>query len=228
MKKIFTVLLLIAMTIQFGIAQDNCNPYYILKKGSKWTHSNYNAKDKYEGKQSFEVLDVQQSGNKLVATVKVMTFDKKDKLDLEKEVEFICEDGIVQMDMSQYVPAEMVDSFKDMDVKMEVDQVAFPESLNVGQSLPDGGVKITMNGPMAMSFEVKVVDRKVMAQEELKVPAGSFDTYKINSITEINMMGKREMKNVEWIAKEVGLVRAESYDKNGKLKFYSVLTEYQK
>jgi len=227
MKKIFSLFLALIFTASISIAQDSCNPYYSLKKGRKWTTSNYNAKDKYEGKQSFEVLSLETSGNKLTATVKVMTYDKKDKLDFEKDIEYICEDGVVQMDMSQYVPGEMMDSFKDMDIKMEVDQVEVPQNLSVGQSLPDAGVKMTINGPMPMTMEVNVVDRKVMSEESLVVPAGTFDTYKINSITEINMMGKREMRNTEWIAKEVGVVRAESYDKNGKLKFYSVLTAYE-
>ena len=209
------------------IAQDNCNPFYILKEGKKWTTSNYNAKDKYQGKQSFEILKVDTDGGKLIATVNTISYDKKDKVQLEQEVEFICEDGVIYMDMSKYVPEDMMNSFKEMDVEVDLEEVAFPENLEVGQSLPDGGVKMTINGPMPMSFEVRIVDRKVMGKENIKVPAGNFDTYKINSVTEIDMMGKRRMKSTEWVAKEIGVVRTESYDKNGDLKYYSILTEYK-
>ena len=56
-----------------------------------------------------------------------------------------------------------------------------------------------------------------MSQEEIKVPAGTYDTYKINSIIKFDAMITRETKNTEWIAKNVGVVRTEQYDKNGKL-----------
>ncbi|MFQ3214521.1 MAG: hypothetical protein ACJAT1_002412 [Marivirga sp.] len=228
MKKITALLLTIIFACSICFAQEDCNPYYSLQLGKKWTMANYNGKDKYQGKQSFEILRLEESTTGLVAAVKLMSFDKKDKLVLEKEVEFVCESGVVTLDISQYVPAEMMDSFKDMDIKMEVDQIAFPEKLSVGQELPDGGVKMTMNGPMPMTLEVRVVDRRVMIEETMKVPAGSYDTFKINSVTEINMMGKRESRQSEWIAIEVGLVRSESYDKSGQLKYYSILTEYSK
>ena len=227
MRNIFYTLLLSLFFISAVNAQDACNPYYHLKQGRKWTVTNYNAKDKYQGKQYFEVLSLSESGGKLTAKVMLKSYDKKDDLQLEKEVEFQCEDGVVYMDMGQYVPDETLEAFKDMDVTMDIDQVSFPESLEVGQQLPEGGVKMTINGPMPMTIDVRVKDRKVMAEESISSEAGTFDAFKINSITEIKMMGTREMKNVEWIAKNVGMVRSETYDKNGKLKYYSVLTDFQ-
>ena len=80
---------------------------------------------------------------------------------------------------------------------------------------------------MPMTIDIRVKDRKVMAEESISSDAGTFDAFKVSSITEIKMMGTREMKNVEWIAKNVGMVRSETYDKNGKLKYYSVLTDFQ-
>lgn len=144
---------------------------------------------------------------------------------MEREVEFSCKDGMVELDMSKYIPEETMESFKSMDIEMEFDAITIPENLEVGQYLEDGGVKMTIAGPMQMSMEIKIQDRKVMAKEEIEVPAGTFDTYKINSIIKLDMMMTRETKNVEWIAKNVGVVRSEQYDKNGKLAGYSVLSE---
>jgi hypothetical protein len=76
-----------------------------------------------------------------------------------------------------------------------------------------------------MNMEIKIQDRKVMAKENIEVPAGTYEAWKINSIIKLDMMMTRETKNVEWIAKDVGVVRSEQYDKNGKLNSYSVLTE---
>lgn len=229
MKSILKLLCLsLLISSPFDIlAQSECNPYFVFKKGKKWTTSIYNAKDKYEGKQSYEILDLTESGNNLTAKVMLMSYDKKDKLQMEKEVEFVCEDGVVKLDMSQYLPEETMESFKDMEVDMEFDDLEIPQNLEVGQYLNDGAVTATISGPMTMKFSVKMTDRKVMEKETLDVPAGSYETYKINSIIKFDAMGiNRETKNVEWIAKEVGAVRTESYDKKGKLLNYTILTEY--
>ncbi len=229
MKSILKLLclgLLVSLPFE-NFAQSECNPYFVFKKGKKWTTSIYDAKDKYEGKQSYEILDLTESGNNLTAKVLLMSYDKKDKLQMEKEVEFVCEDGVMKLDMSQYLPEETMESFKDMEIDMEFDNLEIPQKLEVGQYLNDGAVTATISGPMKMKFAVKMTDRKVMEMETLEVPAGSYETYKINSIIKFEAMGiNRETKNIEWIAKEVGAVRTESYDKKGKLLNYTILTEY--
>jgi hypothetical protein len=229
MKNLFTIILasfvLFATTAK---AQNNCNPFYTFAEGKKWTTANYNHKDKYEGKQSYEILEMTESDNKLIAKTLVKSFDKKDKLQMEKEIEFICEDGVIHIDMSQYLPAETLDAFKNMDVEMKMDPIEVPEKLSVGQQLADGGVHMTVKGPMPMSFDITIEDRKVTTEEEITVPAGTYNTYKITSTTVIDMMGKREMRSAEWIAEGVGAVRTESYDKSGDLKYYTVLIEYSK
>ncbi|WP_296620711.1 hypothetical protein [Marivirga sp.] len=219
--------LIFILSIPFkSLSQSDCNPYFLLEEGRKWTSANYNAKDKYQGKQSYEVLSLtEEEDGRLTANVMLISYDKKDKVVMEKEVEFTCKDGVVEMDMSKYIPEETMESFKSMDMEMEFEAITIPENLEVGQYLEDGGVKMTIAGPMQMNMEIKIQDRKVMAKEEIQVPAGTYDTYKINSIIKLDMMMTRETKNVEWIAKNVGVVRSEQYDKNGKLNSYTVLME---
>ena len=207
-------------------AQSDCNPYFLLKEGRKWTSANYNAKDKYQGKQSYEVLSLEEeSDGKLIANVMLISYDKKDKVVMEKEVEFTCKDGVVEIDMSKYIPEETMEGFKNMDVEMEFEAITIPENLEAGQYLEDGGVNMTISGPMQMNMEIKIQDRKVMAKENIEVPAGTYEAWKINSIMKLDMMMTRETKIVEWIAKNVGVVRSEQYDKKGKLNSYTVLTE---
>lgn len=204
----------------------DCNPYFLLEDGRKWTSANYNAKDKYQGKQSYEVLSLSEGEDgKLTANVMLISYDKKDKVVMEKEVEFTCKDGVVELDMSKYIPAETMEGFKNMDVEMEFEAITIPENLEVGQYLEDGGVNMTISGPMQMNMAIKIQDRKVMAKENIEVPAGNYEAWKINSIVKMDMMMTRETKNVEWIAENVGVVRSEQYDKKGKLNSYTVLTE---
>ncbi|HET8860361.1 hypothetical protein [Marivirga sp.] len=227
MKNLFKGLALIfILSISFeSLAQSDCNPYFLLEEGRKWTMANYNAKDKYQGKQSYEVLSLKEENGGITANVMLISYDKKDKVEMEKEVEFSCKDGVVEMDMSKYIPEEMMESFESMDIEMEFDAITIPENLEAGQYLEDGGVKMTMKGPMQMNMGVKIQDRKVMAKENIEVPAGNFEAWRINSVVRFDAMVTRETKNVEWIAKNVGLVRSEQYDKKGKLINYTLLTE---
>ncbi|SMG28382.1 hypothetical protein SAMN05661096_01698 [Marivirga sericea] len=223
--KAFAVFLVIFMPFK-SISQSDCNPYFLLKEGRKWTSANYNAKDKYQGKQSYEVTSLTEDADKLIASVMLISYDKKDKVVMEKEVEFVCKDGIVELDMSKYIPEETMESFKEMDMQVEFDAVTIPENLVVGEYLQDGGIDITISGPMKMNMSVKIQDRKVMAKESIEVPAGSYEAYKINSIIKFDaMVTTRESKNIEWVAKNVGVVRSEQYDKKGDLNSYTVLTE---
>jgi len=207
------------------LAQSDCNPYFLLEEGRKWTSANYNAKDKYQGKQSYEVKSISQEGNKLTAKVMLISYDKKDEVVMEKEVEFVCENGVVELDMSKYMPEETMESFKEMDVDVKFDAVTIPENLEVGQYLEDGGIDMTINGPMKMNMSIKIQDRKVMAKENIEVPAGSYEAHKINSIIKFDAMVTRESKSIDWVAKNVGVVRSELYDKKGRLNSYTVLTE---
>jgi hypothetical protein len=222
--KTLALIFILSMPLK-SLAQSDCNPYLLLDEGRKWTTANYNAKDKYQGKQSYEVLTVSEEDGTITANVMLTSYDKKDKMVMEKEVEFSCKDGVVEMDMSKYIPEETMESFKNMDVEMEFEAITIPENLEVGQYLEDGGVTMTIAGPMQMKMEIKIQDRKVMSKEDMEVPAGTYDTYKINSIIKFDAMITRETKNIEWIAKNVGVVRSEQYDKNGKLNSYTVLTE---
>ncbi|RUA33766.1 MAG: hypothetical protein DSY77_08590 [Bacteroidetes bacterium] len=222
--KTLALIFILSMPLK-SLAQSDCNPYLLLDEGRKWTTANYNAKDKYRGKQSYEVLSVSDEDGTITANVMLTSYDKKDKMVMEKEVEFTCKDGVVEMDMSKYIPEETMESFKNMEVEMEFEAITIPENLEAGQYLEDGGVNISVQGPMPISMEIKIQDRKVMAKENIEVPAGNYEAWKINSIIKFDAMITRETKNVEWIAENVGVVRSEQYDKNGKLNSYTVLTE---
>lgn len=207
-------------------SQSNCNPYFLIEDGREWTIKNYSAKDKYQGKQSYKILSVAEEEGALIASVNIVQFDNKDKEILNESVEFSCEDGVVKMDMSNYVPISAMESFKHMDVEMEFKEITIPANLSVGQSLEDGGVAISVNGPVPLEMQVEVKDRKVESKESVTVPAGEFETFKVTSLIAITGMGNKKSNRVEYIAKEIGPVRTESYNAKGKLQSYSVLSSY--
>ena len=226
MKKTLTLLFTLSITIGLLFSQNDCNPYFSLNKGKSWTTKSYSAKDKYQGKQSFEVTAVEEVNGVVISTIKLISFDKKDKEVFNNDITFECADGVLKMDMSGIVPEDMMQSFSSLDFEMTMDRMSIPKELYIGQKLDDGSLKMTMNGPIPMKLNVILKDRVVESKESLSVPAGDFETFKITYLTEFTGMGSRVTKNVEYISEGLGVVRSESYNKKGQLDYYSVLSSY--
>ncbi len=117
-------------------------------------------------------------------------------------------------------------------MKMESENLEIPSRLAAGQTLKNGYITLTAVGsPMPMKISVQVTDRKVEGKETLTTPAGTFTCWKISSQSTTQMqMGinmNLSFSTVEWIAERAGLVKSESYDKNGKLSSYLVLVSRQ-
>ena len=228
MKRLFFLVVYSIVLVISAFAQSDCNPYILLSEGSKWEVETYNSKDKYEGKQAYEVVSVEGTEDGLLATINFVTYNKKGKEEFRDEVTFECKDGVVSMDMSKYIPSEMIESFENMKFEMEADRMSIPKELSVGQQLDDGSLTMTISGPVSMTFKTEVVDRKVESKEKVKVPAGEFEAYKLTSTLKFSGMIKMERKSVEYISEGVGVVRTESYDKSGKLESYTVMSNYSK
>lgn len=222
MKTVLSILLIVFMGWNYTYAQ--CNPFYNLKEGSKWELTSYNAKDKVIGRQVNELKALDETPGGWKATIHFQNYDKKNELVYEKDMELECENGVIKMDMERFIPEESLQAFKDMEMTIQVDNLEWPSDLDIGQSLDDGS--ITISGNM-INMKVDVTDRKVEAKEKVTTPAGTFDAYKISYNVKMKMIMNRESKAVDYIAEDVGLVRSESYNGNGKLVGYTLLTMHQ-
>ncbi|MEQ9168598.1 MAG: hypothetical protein RLO12_20235, partial [Fulvivirga sp.] len=95
--------------------------------------------------------------------------------------------------------------------------------LSVGMSLNDASLK--MSGSIPFKMEVNIVNRKVEGKESITTPAGTFECYKITYTINTKSIMSMETTGADWIAKEIGMVKSENYNKNGKLQGYSLLTK---
>ena len=73
-----------------------------------------------------------------------------------------------------------------------------------------------------------IYNRKVEAEEEISTKAGTFKCFKISYDILTDAMIDIKGSAIEWIAKDVGAVRTESYNKKGKLTGYSELVKLEK
>ncbi|MFD2312589.1 hypothetical protein ACFSKX_19395, partial [Microbulbifer halophilus] len=107
--------------------------------------------------------------------------------------------------------------------------VEFPNNLKVGQTLKDANLKMTLNmSGIKMNMTMDMLNRTVDAKESVTTTAGTFDCFVLSYDTEMKMGMKMNFKNKEWIAKGVGVVKSENYNKKGKLMGYSELTSFTK
>jgi hypothetical protein len=230
MKKLYSILFaLFACTLGNVFAQ--CNEFYQIDNGSAWEMETYNAKGKLSAVNKQKVTAYSKNGSGFAATINSAIYNEKGKEQMKGDLEMKCENGVVYIDMRNFIPEEQMKNMGNYEMKVESENLEIPSSLSVGQTLKDGSVTLTAtNSPLPMNMNVMITERKVVAKESITTPAGTFDTYKITSkATFKNKFGVSmtfEFSNVEWLAPKVGVVKTESYNaKNGKLNGYSILTK---
>ena len=206
-------------------AQD-CVPYYPVKEGIVREMASYDKKDKLTGTTIQTVKEIKTTGNITEWTIGTVSKDDKGKELSAGDLHMTCEAGIFKMDMRNFVDDETLKAYEDMEVTMDATDLDFPGDLSVGQTLKDGSItiKISSQGMSMMTMVVKIYDRKVEAIEDITTPAGTFSCYKMTSTIESKTMFTIIAKTTDWMAKNVGSVRSETYDKDGKLTGYMVLT----
>lgn len=188
--------------------------------------ASYDKKDKLTGTTIQTVKEVRKSGDKVEWTIGTVSKDDKGKEVSAGEMSMSCEEGIFKMDMKNFIDEQTLKSFEGMEITMDATDLDYPSVLVAGQSLKDGSitVKVTNQGMNIMTMVVKIYDRKVEAIEDMTTPAGTFLCYKMTSTIETKTMFSMVLKSTDWIAKNIGSVRSESYDKSGKPLGYTVLT----
>jgi hypothetical protein len=207
-----------------------CNQFYQLDNGSYWEMENYNGKGKLASKNQQKVTSYNSTGSGFNATINSTTFNEKGKELMKGDLVMKCEGGTIYIDMRNFINEDQMKALGNYELKVESDNLEIPSSLSAGQSLKDGTITLTAtNAPMPMKMTVNIHDRKVEGKESITTPAGTFECFKISSkATFKNQMGINmtfEFSSIDWLAPKVGLVKTESYNKNGKLNGSTLLTK---
>lgn len=231
--KNFIILTFSFLFSTLGFSQDNlCESSYMpFQEGTSLTYTNYDRKGKETGSQRQSVIQMEDTDGGFTATMAFTLLDKKGNEEHESSFEIKCDGGSVYMDMSNMVPASMLEQYQEMDAEITGEDIQFPNDPQPGQELPDGEmtVKASMGGLGSMSTTIRLVNRKVEGFEDVETPAGTFQCVKISQETVAEVMGmKNTSKSTSWLAKGIGTVKTESYSKHDKLQSSMVLTELKK
>lgn len=232
MKK--TILLLTGIIFGFSsaIAQTNCSTYYPMEEGAILSYAVYNKKGKIDGTTTYTVSDVKNDGRQTQSTLSMSYSDAKGKHNFDSSYSMTCTDDGIKIDYMSLMPGQMMDQYEDMDVKMEMDgtDIQLPNNLSAGQQLDDANVSVKMNmSGIKMNITVSTVNRHIEKEESITTAAGTFDCYVLSETIKSKTMGANiEINSKTWLAEGVGMIKNETYKKNGNMETRTELTEYSK
>jgi hypothetical protein len=220
MKK--TVLfLLIFLFIQGMIvfAQD-CVSYMPMKPGAVWETQHFDSKNKLTSTVKSQLKDKTTNGSYIKLFIEAETFDSKGKTLGKNKYSAACDNGVFYLDMRGNMDQNGMSNFKNMQVTIDADNLDFPVNPQPGQTLKPGKFSLVAqmpSNPNGFKMTVDVYNRKVAGIESITTPAGTFDCVKMTYDMKTFMMADMITKGVEWYAKDVGLVKSETYDAKGKI-----------
>lgn len=232
MKKTILYTLTLVFGINIALAQDGCSTYYPMEEGSSFQYTMYDKKGKADGVTNYTISKVSTEGASTSATFDLKFTDKKGKELFTTDYEISCSGDGIKIDFESLFPTQMMQQYEEMGVDMDITgtDIQLPNDLSVGQILEDANLSISMNmSGIKMNIAVNQINRKVEKKESITTSAGTFDCYLITETSTSKTMGAtHEMQNKLWLAEGVGMVKQESYKKNGNLVSSMELTEFSK
>ncbi|MFS4494485.1 hypothetical protein [Maribacter sp. 2308TA10-17] len=222
---------LCAVLLSFGSkAQEGCSKYYPMAEGSSFEYTNYNKKGKVDGVTNYTVSSVTSKGSATEATLDFKMFDKKGKELFTSNYNFTCDNNMVKIDYKSLFPAQMMKQYSEMDIEMDISgtDIELPNDLSVGKDLADANIAVAMNmSGIKMNISVDQTNRKVISEESVTTTAGTFDCVVITENTKSKTMGATmEFNSKLWLAEGVGMIKQETYKKNGDLMSKTELTQF--
>ena len=227
LKLIFIGMLLL---LALPVTGQNCSKYYPMQEGTTLEYTSYNGKGKTQGTISYTVSNVVNEGSTSSATMDMKYMDDKGKEAFSSEFTYSCTGNKVTIDYESLMSNQMLEQFSDMEMEVSGTDIELPNDLEVGMELPDANVimKMSMSG-INMNSQVDMINRKVEKQETIATPAGTFDCFVIYSENQSKMMmTSQNFPSRLWLAEDVGMVKQETYNNNGKLMSSMELTNLSK
>ena len=228
MKRHLNLFLIAFSGLSLAFGQMDCSKYYPMKEGMTMQYTSFDKRGKNDGTMNYLVSEVTNEGGTTQAIMSMTASDEKGKEVFTTSYSVRCEDDRISIDYSSLLPENMKEQMGEMEMEVTGTDIEVPNDLNVGEPLSDANVTMTMSmSGMKMKTEVNILNRKVEKKEVVETEAGSFDCYVIYSENQTKSMGfNKTFPSRLWLAEGIGMVKQETYQKNGKLMSSTLLTAY--
>ncbi len=234
-KSIFTTFfatLAFLLISQQAVSQEGmCESGYLpFKKGLVLEMTGYDKKGKLSSSTTQKITNLESIGDGFRADSEMEIRDKKGKLVSSGSYAIECRGDVMTIDVSAMLDPRTMESFSNMEMEINSEELQIPNTLRPGQTLPDGKLtaKVKSGGLSLMSLSIQVKNRQVGERETITTPAGTFDCIRISDETEVKSIAKVTTRSTTWYAKGVGTVKTENYDKKGNMESYTLLTKIER
>jgi hypothetical protein len=220
-------------TLSFAQSQEtnDCNGYFAYQAGTKLELTQYDKKDKVSTLLKYKVKSNTPTSTGSIFLFHNQVMDKDGKQIVEGDYNIECKNGQIYADVTNIVSS--MATVSDAEVTITGDKLVYPFELKAGQLLDNVNYEVKQNmangGMTIMTLTVSITNRKVEGFETVTTPAGTFECVKISYDSDAKMsIMKNKTRCVEYLAKGVGLVKWESFDKKGKKESSQLLTKLER
>lgn len=218
--------------ILFGLTLLAQETFFPTKEGTVLTYKSFDKKGKETSGVKYTIKNVKGSGDNIDITYKIESFDAKEGMVYSDEITIQQKGDKMYFDMSNFLNKGAFQQNGEIPATVEItgNSMEIPLNAVAGQTLPDASVTMAMKmGFVNMKMSANITNRKVEGWEDLTVKAGTFNCCKFSADVSVTVMGMNvKTKGTDWYAKGIGMVKTESYDKNGKLQSTTELIDVKK
>lgn len=195
----------------------NCSTYLFLQKDKTIETTIYNKKGETNGKQVYQVSDVSNGGGTITGKLASEMFDKKGKSIAKSNSSVQCNGGVFSIDMRMMLPQQPAEQANQnaTQVTGQGNYIEYPSGMKVGDELKDGNLAMDMkNGGLFQTINMQITQRKVLAQESVTSPAGTWDCFKISAHSHVSIKTgpigiPMNYDYTEWYAPGFGIVKTD-------------------
>lgn len=215
------------MILFLGMGLQAQEIFFPTKEGTVLVYKTFDKKDKESSAMKYTIKHLSVKGNDMDITYLIESMDSKEKMVFKEEITIHKKGDILYFDMNNFInkSAFQRDGEIPAEIQISGNNMEIPSNPKPGDILPDASVEMSLKmGIMNMKMAAQVTNRKVESIEDITVKAGTFKGYKFSSEVNSSIMGiKVKSQNIDWYAKGVGVIKTESFDKNGKLQTHTEL-----
>ncbi len=235
MKKWFLLAALCCTSLFAAVAQQ---PFVCTEPGTAFEFGCYNSKGKLTGyyRTTIEACKKQADGSLEVRSLEQNLDTHRNPITKKFGPKDVAANTIVRSDEMVMPIGDVFASILPDDsmsvLLVEGDEYTYPLALSVGMKLPDVAsvYDFCSEGErLGVEIHLSVSDREVLAKESIKVPAGTFEAYKIAETLSVKVSFIRQTtRNVFWFVPGIGQIREEQRTKSGKIENYAELLSIQR
>jgi hypothetical protein len=222
------------LTLSLSLSAQDCKNYFFLNN-SEVVMTVFDRKGKDAGKLVYTIHNAAKSGSSIAANYNSEFFTEKGKSITKSTGKFKCVNGTAYMDAKASINSQSMAAYKDMDIKADEVYIEYPSKLSSGQKLKDVtySMEVYNKGTLFSTLTIKQNNRKIEAKETITTPAGNWEAWKITYDSEFKATIAGigipvSMKVTEWFAPGFGVVKSETFNKNGKSLGSTLITSIKK